>query len=181
MDNRRKVMIAILIIGLPLFIWLQFFEIPNKVKLGEERMQQDPETHTFENVVQYESLSMGDASNSNNLMDDLPLNQYKKNIELDAEDLTLFVNYEIDTESLGKTAQQSVVYNTTASFALIENLEEMVIAFTDKTYTISRDRVEKWFGMTLVDFSDPEVFEEKVQQPLTDNITSWFLAYIESE
>lgn len=174
-------MISILIVGIPLFIWIQFFEVPNKVKLGEEKMQQDPKTHTFENVIKYESMYMGDASNINNLLNDLPLNEYKESIELDAEDLTLFVDYEVDAMEIEEKIQQSVIYNSTAAFALVENLEKMDMKFKNETFTISRDRVEKWFGMTLVDFKDPEVFQEKVQEQLSEDISSWFLAYTESE
>lgn len=174
-------MISILIVGIPLFIWIQFFEVPNKVKLGEEKMQQDPKTHTFENVIKYESMYMGDASNINNLLNDLPLNEYKESIELDADDLTLFVDYEVDAMEIEEKIQQSVIYNSTAAFALVENLEKMDMKFQNETFTISRDRVEKWFGMTLVDFKDPEVFQEKVQEQLSEDISSWFSAYTESE
>lgn len=174
-------MISILIVGIPLFIWIQFFEVPNKVKLGEEKMQQDPKTHTFENVIKYESMYMGDASNINNLLNDLPLNEYKESIELDTDDLTLFVDYEVDAMEIEEKIQQSVIYNSTATFALVENLEKMDMKFQNETFTISRDRVEKWFGMTLVDFKDPEVFQEKVQEQLSEDISSWFSAYTESE
>lgn len=181
MDNQRKMMIGMLIIGLPLFIWIQFFEIPSKVKIGEEKMQQDPETHAFENVVQYESIYMDDASNTRNLVNDLPLSDYVKNIQLDEENLTLFIDYDLDVLKNEKTVQQSVIYNATATFALIENVKEIEMKFKDKTYTVSRDRVEKWFGMTLIDFKDPAVFQEKVQDQLLEDISEWFLTYIESE
>lgn len=181
MDNQRKMMIALLIIGVPLFIWIQFFEVPNKVKIGEEKLQQDPNTHVFENVIKYESLYMGDASNLGNLLNELPLSQYKNGIELDSDDLTLLVDYNVNATELEEKAKQTVIYNSTAAFALIENLQKLDLQFNDETYTVSRDRVERWFGTTLVDFKDPEVFQEKVQNQLDEDIAPWFIAYVGEE
>lgn len=181
MDNRRKVMIAFLIIGIPLFIWIQFFEVPSKVKMGEEKLQQDPETHEFEKVTQYESPYMGNASNVINLLNELPLNQYRGTIELDPDTLSLLVNYNINSTEIERQAKQAVIYNSTATFALIENLQQINMNFKDKTYSVSRDRVEKWFGTTLVDLKDPEMFKNKVQSQLTEDPSDWFLAYTDME
>lgn len=181
MDNRRKLMIALLIIGVPLFIWIQFVEVPNKVKIGEAKMQQDPETHDYEQVIKYESPYMGDASNLMNLLNELPLNEYKGTLELDSDALYLDVNYDMDTAGNRRQAEQAVIYNTTAVFALIENLQQMTMHFNDQSFTVSRDHVEKWFGTTLVDFKDPKVFKEKVQSKLKEDLSPWLIAYTESE
>lgn len=181
MDRRRITMLFLLIIGIGLFVWIQFFEVPKKVRLGEEKMQQDPETHVYEKVTQYASPYMGDASNLGNLLNELPLNEYKGIIELDSESLSLLVHYNIHSTEIERQAKQGVIYNSTAVFALVDNLQLMNMQFKDRTYTVSRDRVEKWFGTTLVDFKDPEIFQEKVQSQLTEDIESWFLAYTESE
>lgn len=181
LDNQRKIMIALLIIGVPLFIWIQFFEVPNKVKIGEEKLQQDPSTHVFENVTKYESDYMGDTSNLGNLLNELPLNQYKDGIALDSDDLKLSVDYDVKATEIEEQVKQSVIYNSTATFALIENLQQMDIQFKDETYKVSRDRVEQWFGTTLVDFKDPEIFQEKVQSQLKKDVAPWFLAYVGEE
>lgn len=181
MDNQRKMMIALVIIGVPLFIWIQFFEVPNKVKLGEEKLQQDPATHVYENVIKYESLYMGDASNLSHLLRELPLNEHLELLELNPDDLAVVVDYDVDTTEIEEKVKQSVIYNATATFALIENLQEVDMQFQDALYTVSRDRVEKWFGTTLVDFKDPTVFQEKVQQQLKEDISPWFIAYTEKE
>lgn len=181
MDNQRKMMIALLIIGVPLFIWIQFFEVPSKVKLGEEKLQQDPNTHDFEKITKYETLYMGDASNLGNLLNELPLNEYKDGIELNSDDLILLVDYDVNTTEIEETVKKSVIYNSTAVFALIDNLQQIDMQFKDITYQISRDHVEQWFGTTLVDFKDPEVFQEKVQSQFTKEIAPWFLAYVGEE
>lgn len=181
MDKQRKIMIALLIIGVPLFIWIQFFEVPNKARIGEEKLQQNPNTHVFEKVTKYESPYMGDASNLGNLLNELPLNDYKDGIELDSEALILSVNYDVNTTDIEDILKQSIIYNSTAMFALVENLQQMNMQFKNQTYIVTRDRVETWFGMTLVDFKDPEVFQEKVQSKFKEDVSPWFLAYIGEE
>lgn len=181
MSKRRLMMILVVIIGVPLFIWIQFFEVPNKVRIGEEKMQQDPETHVFEKVLSFEHAYMGDASNINELFSALPLNEYKGTLEMDPDTFSLVVNYRSAVEEMEKQAKQAIIYNTTAGFTLIDNLETIDMKFEDKSYIVTRDYVEKWFGTTLIDFKEPEVFKQKVQDHLTEDIDPWLVAYTEGE
>lgn len=180
MDRRRVIILILLIIGISLFIWIQFFEMPKKVQIGEEKMQQDPLTHKFEEVTQFASPYMGDASNMNALLEALPFNQFKQSIEMDEDSYTLKAHYTTD-QMKEEQIEQVIVYNSTALFSLVGNLQQIEWGIDHKGYTVTRDRVEKWFGRTLVDFKDPETFTEKVQQQLQDDLPTWFAAYIESE
>lgn len=174
-------MIAFLIIGVPLFIWIQFFEVPNKVKIGEAKMQQDPLTHNYESVINYSSPYLGDASNTGNLVNHLPFSEHQESIEIDSEGFSLQINYDVRMREVKEKAQQAIIYNSTALLALIDNLEQVELKFHDRFYSVTRDRVEKWFGTTLVDLKEVEVFEEKVQRNLSKDINEWFTAYTESE
>ncbi len=42
MDKRRLILGLILVIAIALYIWIAYFEIPNKAKIGEEVQQQVP-------------------------------------------------------------------------------------------------------------------------------------------
>ncbi len=179
MDKRRIMMILLLVVGVSLFIWIQFFEMPSKVKIGEEKLQQDPTTHNFEKVVSYDNAYMGDASNINNLFNALPLNEYKGTIELDPDKYALIVNYDSSIDNMEEQVKQSVIYNATAAFTLIENLQTVDMQFENQSYIVTRDYVEKWFGTTLFDFKDPDVFKEKVQNHLQEDIDLWLRAYTE--
>jgi hypothetical protein len=181
MDKRRLMLILVVLIGVSLFIWIQFFEVPNKVKIGEEKMQQDPLTHDFEKVTSFENPFMGDASNMGGLFSALPLNNYRGPLEMDAEQFSLIVEYNFGADVSTEMVKQAVVYNTTAAFTLIGNLQEIKLLFDDESYIVTRENVEKWFGTTLVDFKDPKIFKEKVQKNLTDDINEWVSAYTEGE
>lgn len=179
--DKRKLMLILVVVGALLFIWIQFFEVPNKVKLGEERMQQDPLTHDFEKVTSFEKPYMGDASNLGELFNALPLNNYRGPMEMDAEKFLLIVDYNLDTDISTETVKQTVIYNTTAAFTLIGNLQEIRLLFDNESYIVTRENVEKWFGTTLVDFKDSKIFKEKVQEHLTTDINKWVLAYTEGD
>ncbi|MBO1914529.1 hypothetical protein J4G37_58125, partial [Microvirga sp. 3-52] len=91
MDKRRLMLILVVLFVVPLFIWIQFFEVPNKVKIGEEKIQQDPLTHEFEKVTSYADPYMGDASNMVGLFSALPLNNYRGPLEMNPENFSLIV------------------------------------------------------------------------------------------
>lgn len=181
MDKRRVMMIAILIIGVPLFIWIQFFEVPSKAKIGEEKLQQDPLTHQYKDVTSYASAHMGDVSKTVGLLGALPFSQYKQSVELDADSLTITASYTVDEEVPKEKIQQAIVYNSLAIFTLIDHVEQIDWLVNDVTYEVTRSRVENWFGRTLVDLKDPEIFTEKVQTPLEKEGTNWFPIFTESE
>lgn len=175
-------MILVVLIGVPLFIWIQFFEVPKKVEIGEAKIQQDPITHKFEEVTSFEDPYMGDNSNMNNLFQELPLNNQKGSLEMDSETFSLIVDYEITAAELEHKAEQVVIYNTTAAFTLIGNLQIVELRFEDKSFAVTRENVEQWFGTTLIDFKEPEVFKEKVQEKIEkEDIDDWIIAYTEGE
>ncbi len=175
-------MVLVVLIAVPLFIWIQFFEVPNKVKIGEEKTQQDPFTHKFEEVTSFEDPYMGDNSNMNNLFQALPLSKEKGIIQMDPNTFSLIVNYNAKVDENNNRTEETVIYNTTAAFTLIGNLQLVEMKFEDKSYSVTRDNVEQWFGTTLVDFKEPKVFKEKVQEEIKkEDIDNWVMAYTEGE
>ena len=181
MDKRKLTIILLAAIGVSLFIWIQFFEVKNQIRLSQEKLQQDPETHDFAKVVSFEKIYMGDASNLNGLFNALPLNEYKGTIEMDSDMFSLIVNYKTPVVEIEEKAKQAVIYNATAAFTLIDNLDTVELKFEDKSYTVTRDYVEKWFGTTLIDFKEPAIFKEKVQNHLKEDIDILVMAYTEGE
>ena len=180
MDKQKVLLIVVVLIGVPLFIWIQFFEVPNKVKIGEEKMQQDPTTHQFEKVQQYEQKYMGDASNIGQLFEALPLGNYKGTFEMEPEDFFLNMNYLSTSEIPKEKIKQAVLYNTTATFVLINNLEEIEMSFDDESYVVRKENVVEWFGEPITELKNPQAFMEKIQdQLLIEDIDTWFAKYIE--
>jgi len=151
-------------IVLMLLIGVIFVLNGNQKKAEEGEMQQlSVNTHDFQKVLAYENDFMGNASNMNNLFNNLPLSDYKGSIELDSESFIFTVNY----DTVGD--DKAVIYNATAAFVLIDNLEVIEMHFTNQSYIITRENVEKWFGSNLEQLTDPAHFKEKVQKPLMND------------
>lgn len=142
--------------------------------MGQEDTDQlSVNTHHFKKILAYENDYMGDASNINNLFNHLPLSNYKGPIELDSENLIFTIQYDTASD------KKAIIYNATAAFVLIKNLEKVSMHFSDQTYIVTRENVEEWFGRDFAKLLDPDVFEVKVQEPLLENNTdTWLNQYI---
>lgn len=181
-----KVIIGLLIVGVLLFGWFQFYYIPKMDAADEQELQGqlDPETHQFSWILKYENSYMGSAGNTINLINSLPMSEIPKKFQQDPEEFRFTVNYEVAFREIGKErVERAILYNATAVFALIKNMEIIEFDFPDQTFTVTRERVNDWFGEDLSTFKDVKVFKEKVQQPIINgnHLDKWFDAYIGGE
>ena len=178
MDKRRMIIALIIIIAIPLYIWIAYYEIPKKAEVGAGRLQQEPLNHDFTSALPFENEYIGDASNTNGLFESLPLNEYKGTIEMDPDKHSIRINYDVNASELNGKAEQAVLYNSTAAFVLIGNLQEIHMHFTDESFTVKRFLAENWFGTEFKDLKDPAVFKEKVQNPIgAAGAEKWFEVY----
>ncbi|MFJ8064042.1 DUF4825 domain-containing protein [Psychrobacillus sp. NPDC096426] len=177
---KDKLIACLFIVGLIMFAWMQIVYFPGQEKLQEEASlkQLNPETHDFNKVLKYENLYMGNAGNNINLFGNLPLTQHQGTFEMDSDQFLLIINYTSLEGESERTVQQSVIYNTTAAFVLIKNLQQIEMRFPDESFIVQRGNVEKWFGSDLSDLTDPIQFKEKVQEPLKkNNLKEWLATY----
>ncbi|MER2089585.1 MAG: DUF4825 domain-containing protein [Sporosarcina sp.] len=123
---------------------------------------------------------MGNASNISALFQSLPLNDEKGTLEMDSEKFVLVVNYSSLENNSERKVKQSVIYNTTAAFVLIKNLQKIEMRFPDESFIVLRNNIEKWFGTDLTEMKDPVQFKNNVQDPLKKNdLIEWLGAYTE--
>lgn len=181
---KHKAIFGLLAVGLLLFAWMQMVYLPGQKELEDEAnvKQLNPETHNFEKVLQYENQYMGNASNDANLIGSLPpLSDVSWTYELKPEEFKLIVNYNEPLKEVGEErVKKTILYNAPAVFSLIKNLEIVEFAFPDQSYTVTRGRVNEWFGENVATFNDEKIFAEKVQQPIVkkEHLAEWFDAYI---
>ncbi|MHA6260423.1 DUF4825 domain-containing protein [Sporosarcina sp. CAU 1771] len=181
---KLKVSIVLFIVGLLVFSWIQLYYIPEiDAKMEREQVEQlEPETHRFSEVLQYESLYMGSAGNNMNLIQNLPLGDVPRLYQQDPDQFKFIILYEDTVENVGKErVQKAILYNSSAIFTLIKNMEIVEFSFEDETYTVTRKRVNEWFGEDVTTFNKIEKFRGKVQQPIInkEKLTEWFLTYTE--
>lgn len=164
-----------LVVGVALVLLLGVVYVlsNNQKQVEKEDMEQlSVETHSFKKVLAYENEYMGNNSNMTNLFNNLPLSNYRDLVELESDTFTFVVNYNTSSD------EKTVIYNATAAFVLIKNLEVIDMRFSDDSYVITRENVEQWFGDEFDSLLNPAVFKERVQMPLKENnTTDWIDQY----
>ena len=132
-----------LVVGIALVLLLGVVYVlsNNQKQVEQEEVEQySVETHNFKKVLAYENEYMGNNSNITNLFNNLPLSIHRDLVELEPDTFTFFVNYNTSGD------KKTVIYNTTAAFVLIKNLEVIEMRFSDQSYVTTRENVEQWLG-----------------------------------
>lgn len=149
MKNRNVWIIGLFIIGILLFTIVQFFIIPHQQTEQQHYLtaQQEPTTHDLNTILKYKSKYMGNASNDANLFHHLPMGDTEMHFQLFSEKLTLAVNYKDTVRNIGgEKVKRSLLYNSTAAFALIENLQEIDYNFSEASYQVKRTDIEALYS-----------------------------------
>lgn len=149
MKNRNKWIIGLLVIGISLFVVVQFVVIPHQQAKQHQYLaaQQEPATHDLSTVLKYKSKYMGDASNDANLFQNLPLSNTEMNFRLFSDKLELEVNYKDTIWNIGEEkVKRSLLYNSTAAFALINNLQEIDYNLSGAAYRVKRIDIEALYS-----------------------------------
>ncbi|MER2089586.1 MAG: hypothetical protein ABS920_07600 [Sporosarcina sp.] len=55
MRKRRMFIAIIVILAISITLWFRFLGSPNKAEISENNMQENPETHDFEKVLEFEN------------------------------------------------------------------------------------------------------------------------------
>ena len=128
------------------------------------------QTHDIESVMDYKNPYVGNASNTANLFYRLPLNELNMKFEIDDEACALKVTYVYDpAKDTDGVLRPSMVYNATASMALIDNLTAVTFAFSDgSSHTFTRTQLEQLWKTELSSLLEPALWEQTVQQSLQD-------------
>ncbi|WP_208560387.1 DUF4825 domain-containing protein [Marinilactibacillus kalidii] len=172
--------IGLFLIGLIVFIGIQLIFLPNRYE-AEERYAQEqmnPLTQDFNYINEYESEYMGDNSNTINLFRNLPMTQNDMTFQLYPEELKIEVHYpttlneaaqlEIGYDENEKDSYRALLYNATAGFALIKNVEQLTFIFEDKIIDFERSDIETLY--TDLDWLiDENTWISEVQQPLEND------------
>lgn len=170
MKNRDK-LIVVLIIVIALFAAIRGMVMPQVIKNNQQDIsnQRNPLTQDFEIISKYKSSYMGNASNLTGLFYRLPLSDVDMSFRLFPEMLTAEVNYKASTSDIDdEMLDMSLIYNATAAFALIDNLEAIRFKFDESLFKIFRSDVEKWYGVDLQALAEETAWKDKVQSRLKD-------------
>ena len=162
MKSRNKLIVIFFVLALSIFAVIQLVILPQQEREQEayQAAPLDPETHDLNSILEYQNPYMGNASNLINLFGHLPLKEYPQTYSQDSDTFTFEIHYEVSSEEIAKAdLQQRILYNSTAAFALIDNLQVIRYRFLDQTYMVDKEHF-------LLLYSDP---------PALLNQTDWSL------
>ncbi|WP_438348044.1 DUF4825 domain-containing protein [Paenibacillus sp. FA6] len=173
MKTRNIVIICLLLVGVISFGIVQGIVIPQRAENAKEYAedQQDPLTHDVTSILKYRNKYMGNASNNMNLIGSLPLSNIDKSFQQFPDIFTLEINFKEDFSNMNKKyLETSLIYNATAAFSLIDNLEAIHFNFDGVSYKVTRSAVAQWYGVDdLSTLTDEASWRELVQSKLTDD------------
>ncbi|AJS60941.1 DUF4825 domain-containing protein [Paenibacillus sp. IHBB 10380] len=173
MKTRNIVIICLLLVGVISFGILHGIVMPqlaeNEKEYSED--QQDPITHDVTSVLKYSNKYMGNSSNIANLVGSLPLGNIDKSFQLFPDVFTLEINFKEDISNMNKKhLETSLIYNATAAFSLIDNLEAIHFIFDEASYKVTRSAVAQWYAVDDLSFlTDKTTWRELVQSKLTND------------
>lgn len=172
MKAKNRAIICLAAAGIIIFSIVHGVIIPDNNKKRKQYAveQQNPITHDLKSILKYKSKYMGDASNISNLFHTLPLSNEKMYFRLLPDKLTVEVNYEDVSVKINENSIKiTLIYNSTAAFALVDNLQQITYNFKDSTYKVMRSDVEKWYGYKLSNLLNCDEWKMRVQNKLKDS------------
>ncbi|UFJ41126.1 DUF4825 domain-containing protein [Brevibacillus humidisoli] len=171
MKKRNGWIIALMMIGVIGMLYVEGVAKPQlqRQEQQEQLAQLNPLTHDIAHVLPYKSKYMGNAGNLTNLNNRLPLYNIAKTYQLYPDQLTAEISYEEAAASIDEELRtHAIVYNSTANFVLIDNLQVLKLNFQDDSYTIRREAVERWYGDAFNSLQEKERWEKEVSSKLSD-------------
>ena len=101
----------------------------------------------IDNIIKYKNNYVGNNSNTGNLINNLPLSEYRYVFEIDSVNLELIVDYYITDWYINENhyLEKSLLYNSVSIFSLIDNVEELTFNFSGKSYKVNRKQIEELY------------------------------------
>ncbi len=134
----------------------------------------------IDNIIKYKNKYVGNNSNTNNLINNLPLSEYGYVIEINSTNLELTIHYHITDWYINNNyyLEKSLLYNTVSLFALIDNINKITFTFSGNTYTVTKTQVQELypnFNDIISDNINKNNFNKYLENKINNNS---FIEYI---
>ncbi|MGE8203303.1 DUF4825 domain-containing protein [Heyndrickxia sp. NPDC080065] len=171
MKTRNRIIIGLVVIGIILYGVVNYWIVPQQNVRADKYLeeQKEPTTHDIKSILKFKNKYMGNAGNLINLFNHLPLSNVGTTFQLYSDDLALEVNYKETVWNIGEVkVNQSLIYNSTAAFALIDNLQAIIYNFPGTSYKVKRTDVEKLYS-NFGEILKEDHWNKEVQNKLNDS------------
>lgn len=156
----------------------EYYVVDSKKEYNDETVPIIPFNRAksgIDNIIRYKNSYVGDNSNDGNLINSLPLSEFGYVFQIDSQNNGLIINYHMTDWYIVERLylQKALIYNSVSMFSLIDNLEYIKYNFTDSSYIVTRDNIEKQFPnyKDIVNNNkvNKENFIESVECKMNDN------------
>ncbi|MHA0856424.1 DUF4825 domain-containing protein [Paenibacillus sp. CMAA1364] len=171
MKNRNFIIVGLLLLGIIISVLVYGVINPRLAKNEEQyaQDQQDPLTHDVTSILKYRNKYMGNATNNIHLMGSLPLANIDRTFQQFPDTFTFEVHFKENILAIDKGhLEKSLIYNASAAFSLIDNLDEIHFIFMEDSYSVTRSAVAQWYNVDLSTLTDEHTWKQLVQSKLSD-------------
>ena len=123
------------------------------------------------NVFQYDGSFIGDNSAVINIINKLENAEDFKEVSLETkvEPYGMTLKYEdIDETMIEREYKETVIYNATFLFTLVENAEWITFNFEEQQFKITKEELQGWYGNEFSEFTSEEELKNLIQMQIAN-------------
>ena len=120
-----------------------------------------------DDLFQYKGSFIGDNSAVGNIVGNLPNGKYVDGFELKTKEEPYGVVLEygdLEATMIDDTIKETVIYNSTFIFALVNNADWVTFDYGDRTLTVKREELQEWYGKDLRELTNEEELRKLIQE-----------------
>ncbi|RDB34317.1 DUF4825 domain-containing protein [Exiguobacterium sp. RIT594] len=125
----------------------------------------DSKTDLFQHKHSY----VGDNSAVANIVKELAHHQELHQIALETKQTPYGIHLtykDIETEQVEQEIKETVLFNATYLFVLVDNVDRITFTFPDYTFTVTRDKLDGWYNTQLSTIEQEQAVTKLIQRHL---------------
>ena len=121
-----------------------------------------------DDIFQFKDSFAGDNSAVVNITNQLRNSEHLEEFELKTKEKPygIIINYDLETSE--QEYNETVIYNATFLFTLIQNADWITFNFGNHEYKVTKENLQDWYGRDLNEFTNEEELHKFVQEQLED-------------
>lgn len=132
-------------------------------------------------LFHYKHTYVGDNSAVGTIVKQLAHHQELRQIALETKQTPygITLDYkEIETEEVEQEIKETVLYNATYLFALVDNVDHITFSFPDYTFKVTREQLDGWYNTQLSTIEQEKDLKKLIRNQLkSDKSVNQFFAH----